>query len=305
MIRHVLCARDFSAASERAFGYALEVVQRTGATLHLMHVEEVSLGFFQGDPSPAPGARALQSQFEERCRDDLDARNVSILDDRLVLTASRERAAAPGLVQYAETHDVDLLVMGTQGRRGVERAVCGSVAEEVLRTAPCPVLTTRAKQAAAGAAPARPEPIDEVVAPVDFSEPSRGAVRYATRLAAIYDAPLTLVHVVNLPKLPAAYGIDFSDQINLITRSRAELETWEAEMVPESLEARVIVTSGDPVSSILDAASTPGDLIVMATRGLAGVKRIMVGSVAEGVLREAPGPVVSSRSFPVPSEKES
>lgn len=141
-----------------------------------------------------------------------------------------------------------------------------------------------------------------MVAPIDVSHSSRAALRYVTRLASTYDATLMLIHVVSLPKLPAAYGIDFSDQIDLITRSRTELESWEEEVVPDSQDVRCVVTSGDPVSSILDAASTPGDLIVMATRGLTGMKRMMVGSVAEGVLREAPGPVLSSRSFPAPND---
>jgi len=301
MIDRVLCARDFSPASNRAFGYALEIAERTGADLHLMYVEEISLGFFSGDPSPAPGRQKLQRDFEERCREDLPAPSFAPDDERVSITTTRSGAVAPALVSYADEHDIDLVVMGTQGRRGVERAFFGSVAEEVLRTAPCSVLTTRAPESDPDG-PQRPEPIDQVVVPVDFSEPSRAALRYASRLAAVYGVPLTLLHVVSLPKLPAAYGIEYSKQLDLLTRAKAELESWNDELVSDEQESSTVVTAGNPTSLILEAASTPGDLIVMSTRGISGLSRAMLGSVAEGVLREAPGPVLTSRAFPTEPE---
>ena len=298
MIDDVLCARDFSPASDRAFGFALDIADRTHAALHLVHVEEIPLGFFQGDPSPAPGKQKLQRQFEEKCRDGLPALSFVPDDERLSLVTTRSGAVAPALVKYATEHDIDLLVMGTQGRRGVDRALFGSVAEEVLRTAPCPVLTTRAHETDVDSPSPRSESVDQVVAPIDFSEPARAALPYAARLASTYGVPLTLIHIVSLPKLPEAYGLEFSDQVDLICRAKAELDRWKADAVSSAQDATCIVTTGDPVSSILDAASTPGDLLVMATRGLSGVRRVMLGSVAEGVLRAARGPVLTSRAFP-------
>ena len=303
MIEHVLCARDFSPSSERALSYALEIVERTGATLHLMHVEEIPLGpFVQGDPSPTPDDQVLQRRFEERCREDLAALPSTPDEDRLTFVAIRSGAAAPALVRYAKEHEVDLVAMGTQGRRGVERALSGSVAEEVLRTAPCPVLTTRAIQRE-DTGSHDPDPIDQVVAPVDFSEPSRAALQYAARLSSIYEVPLTLIHAVHVPKLPPAYGFEFSaaSQQDLVERVQSELEAWREDLAPEANDGSCVVKTGNPVSSILDAASTPGGLLVMATRGLTGVKRTMLGSVAEGVLRQATGPVLSGRSFPTSS----
>jgi nucleotide-binding universal stress UspA family protein len=220
-------------------------------------------------------------------------------DDRLSFTATRSGAVAPALVRYAEKHEIDLVVMGTQGRRGVERALSGSVAEEVLRTAPCPVLAARTIREEETSSH-RPDPIDQVVAPVDFSEPSRSALRYAGRLASIYDVPLTLVHAVHMPKLPPVYGFELSvpSEEEMMERVQAELASWKENLAPGAGDGACVVKSGEPVSAILDAASTPGDLLVMATRGLTGVKRTMLGSVAEGVLRQATGPVLSGRSFP-------
>lgn len=305
MIEHVLCARDFSPSSDRALGYALDLVERTGADLHLVHVQEIPLGpFVQGEPSPDPSDQALQRQFEEQCRSDLEALSSTLDDNRLSFTATRSGAVSPDLVRYANKHEIDLVVMGTQGRRGVERVISGSVAEEVLRTAPCPVLATRAIQEDEERLH-RPVPIDQVVAPVDFSEPSRAALRYAAQLASIYEVPLTLVHAVYMPKLPPVYEFDLSvpSEQEMLERVQAELESWKEDLGPGAKDGACVVKSGEPVSAILDAASTPGDLLVMATRGLTGVKRTMLGSVAEGVLRQASGPVLSGRSFPTASEE--
>ncbi|PEN13287.1 universal stress protein [Longibacter salinarum] len=300
MFDHVLCACDFSPASERAFGYALDIVERTGASLDLMYVEEIPLGIFQGDPSPAPGEKALQNRFEERCQNDLAPPSSMPSDDRISHITTRSGAVAPALAKYAEANDVDLVVMGTHGRRGVERAIVGSVAEEVLRTAPCPVLTTRALDQNENEASPSPTPIERIVVPIDFSEASRAALQYATRLTSIYDVPLVLVHVVTLPKIPAAYGVELPalSQMELLNRAKSELEKWQDEMVPAGQDASCEVTSGNPVASIHDVASAPGDLLVMSTRGLSGIKRVMLGSVAAGVLRRATGPVISSHSFP-------
>lgn len=223
-------------------------------------------------------------------------------EGQLSFTAVRSGAVAPALVRHAEKHEIDLVFMGTQGRRGVERAICGSVAEEVLRTAPCPVFAARAIREDESR-PHRPDPIDQVVAPVDFSEPSRRALQYAARLASTYEVPLTLVHAVHVPTLPPVYRAELTaaSRQEVVERVQAELEAWKEEVGAAGASGSCVVKRGEPVASILDAAAIPGDLLVMATRGLSGLKRTMLGSVAEGVLRQAPGPVLSGRAFPAVS----
>jgi nucleotide-binding universal stress UspA family protein len=139
-----------------------------------------------------------------------------------------------------------------------------------------------------------------MLVPVDFSEPSRRAFRYAARLASTYEVPFTLVHAVHVPTLPPVYEAELTaaSRQEVVERVQAELEAWKEEVGPAGTDGSCVVKRGEPVASILDAAATPGDLLVMATRGLSGLKRTMLGSVAEGVLRRAPGPVLSARSFP-------
>jgi nucleotide-binding universal stress UspA family protein len=299
MIDNILFACDFSASSKQALAYGLDLVERTGATLHFMHVHEVSMGpFVGGEPSPEAGQQKLQAQFRERCNEALGEYAHPPDDAHLSYIIERSGAVAPALMTYAEEHGVDLIVMGTHGRRGVKRVLFGSVAEEVLRSASCPVLTARTEEEEEhGSAPAS---VERLVVPIDFSDASRSALQYAVRLANIYDAPLTLVHVVELPKIPTVYEVEFSDLSpeEIAAQVRTELEEWGRSVAGEGVDISTVVESGDPVPTLLDRASTPNDLLVMATHGLSGVKRRVLGSIAEGVLRRAPGPVITGRTFP-------
>lgn len=298
MIETILFASDFSVSSERALAYGVDLVERTGASLHFMHVREVSMGpFVGGEPSPKLEEETFQTQYRERCREAMARYALGPDDERVSCVAERSSAAAPPLVEYAEAHEVDLIVMGTHGRRGVQRMLFGSVAEEVLRTAPCPVLTTRAPEENAQA-PTAPG-VERIVVPIDFSDPSRAALRYAARLAPVYDVPMTLVHVVQLPSIPTVYELEFPDLSpeDIEARVQAVLEDWE-DAVSADRDLSHVVESGEPVPTILRVAADASDLIVMATRGRSGVKRRVLGSVAEGVIRRAPGPVISARSFP-------
>lgn len=298
MIDTVLVACDFSSAAARALAHGVDVATRMGARLHLLYVHEVPAGPFAHGPRLVEERReALPQQFRERCRNVLAPYGRAPSDEDVSCLLDEDSAAAPAIVHCAEAHDVDLVVMGTHGRRGVRRLLFGSVAEEVLRTSPCPVLTTRAHDARP-----RADALQRLVVPVDFSAPSRQALQFAAGLALAYGLPLTLVHVVDLPTLPTLYDLEVSgrspDEIE--ARVHAELQTWGRSVAAGGQDVSVLVETGDPVSALLDCASTPNDLLVMATHGLSGAKRRLLGSVAEGVLRRAPGPVITGRTFPEP-----
>ncbi len=298
MIHSLLLAHDFSSSSERALAYGVDLVERTGAALRLVYVQETSLGpFVKGEPSPLPGEEQLQRQVQKRFRDTLASYSLGLDDDSVSCEVERSGVIAPTLVEIAEEREVDLIGMGTHGRRGVQRALFGSVAEEVLRTAPCPVLTTSA--AADDAEAPTPATVKRIVVPIDFSEPSRAALQYAARLASVYDTSMTLVHVVELPSIPTVYQVEFSGLSPAEIEERAQdvLEDWGTS-VAAARNLSYVVETGEAVPTLLQVANTPSDLVVMATRGLSGMKRTMLGSVAEGVLRRAPGPVISARSFP-------
>lgn len=131
--RAIVCATDFSESSDAAVRVAHDYARQFGVPLHLLHVTWPA-----GDPRAAEALGRLAAELGRDVR---------------VLTATEVgMPAAPVIVRYAQRHGADLVVLGTHGRTGVTRALIGSVAERVVRTAPCPVLTVRREPAVSAAA---------------------------------------------------------------------------------------------------------------------------------------------------------
>jgi universal stress protein A len=148
VIKNVLVATDFSACSLTALTYGRALARTFGARLHVLHVLEPSLS----DGTNAIGYVGLIPELQTALEDASRARLNHLIspDDRGTLhavTALRVMdTAAHAIVEYAEESGVDLIIIGTHGRRGLAHMVMGSVAERVLRTAPCPVLTVKARE---------------------------------------------------------------------------------------------------------------------------------------------------------------
>lgn len=144
-LRNVLIATDFGEAADVALAYARALASRFGATLHVLHVVESIYIAAVGPENYVAMAPQLQREVEKTAAKRLD--ELLIDSDRsgpparpAILTSS---APASAIVDYARDHDIDLIVMGTHGRGALAHIVMGSVAESVVRLAPCPVLTVR------------------------------------------------------------------------------------------------------------------------------------------------------------------
>ena len=139
MFKRILVPIDFSAPSEAALAHARTLAERFDSALHLLHVgENLFLRAVAGDPHSLQEAaiRQLQDQLTEA-------------DRRRGAVAVVERSDEPAseILRYAEAAGIQLIVVGTHGRTGLARLVLGSVAEAVVRAAPCPVLTVRSTAA--------------------------------------------------------------------------------------------------------------------------------------------------------------
>jgi len=141
----ILVATDFSEPSDAALAYGRELARTFGASLTLLHVVDnlASRGF--GADGFSLATPDLQDQLEAQSKAHVDAQLFD--DDRTALRARAvtvtSSAPSSAIVAYAQAHAVDLIVMGTHGRGAVAHLLLGSVAERVVRTAPCPVLTVR------------------------------------------------------------------------------------------------------------------------------------------------------------------
>ena len=285
-INHVLFPTDFSEGAEPAFPKAVHFAEWHDATLHILNVRE----------SPQPGDLDTTREFPipfstmrgwiDRATGD-DGEKPSLEDVEIEQTQIDSPTPPAAIVDYVDGHDIDLVVMGTHGRRGFDRVRFGSVTEEVLRTAPAPVLTVRAD------APSTIRAVRRVLAPIDFSDASESALRHAKEIALTYGAEIDLLHVVDEPMYPSAYEID---SFNFPVQEAIEAtEKHLADLARDLLgheHAMVKAVSGRPVERILDyVEDNEVDLLVMATHGRTGLGRLLMGSVAERVIRQSPIPV--------------
>jgi nucleotide-binding universal stress UspA family protein len=142
LIKNVLVATDFSEASEAALNYGRELARTFTATLHVLHVAD-NVTFQYGLEGYSTALPEMQADVEEAVRRQLE--RLITEEDRtalratpVIITAAPKAAA---IVGYASRHQIDLIVMGTHGRGAIGHFFMGSVAERVVRTATCPVLT--------------------------------------------------------------------------------------------------------------------------------------------------------------------
>jgi nucleotide-binding universal stress UspA family protein len=143
-LKNILVATDFSEPSETALEYGRALARTFNATLHIVHVVDTFLPGMTADTAPADYGVVID-ELEKAAQRHLDAAVRE--DDRRELGAKgvllRQSGPAQSIVTYARSANVDLIVMGTHGRGGWSHMLMGSVAEKVVRTAPCPVLTVR------------------------------------------------------------------------------------------------------------------------------------------------------------------
>ena len=142
-IKRILLPTDFSPYSAAATKYACELVTTFDAELQLLHTLEVHLS-----STPTFGMGLDLPRYVNESRAAAGKALTSVLDPqwaagRRVVRAVVEGSPKVEIVRYARTHDIDLIVLATNGRSGLAHIIIGSVAEGVVRTAPCPVLTVR------------------------------------------------------------------------------------------------------------------------------------------------------------------
>jgi len=145
-LKHVLVATDFSEPAEVAVNYGRDLARAYDATLHVIHVIENMLAFY--GPEIGFAMVDIERNIESAVQRDLDAAISKHAGDplKVITTVKQGSSVANAITEYAEANAIDLIIVGTHGRGAVSRFLMGSVAERVVRSAPCPVLTVRTQE---------------------------------------------------------------------------------------------------------------------------------------------------------------
>ena len=290
--KKILVPIDFSEGSKMALPYAIGIARDFGATVSLAHVvpsttpaDLTHLGIVLEEKRLLKQAQGLMRQFRaNQLPSDTGGKD-------FVLSGS----PAPEICRLAAKATFDLIVLATHGHSGLKHLWLGSVAEKVVRHAPCPVLTIREEPLCCLLPDVNPMRVKRILVPTDFSELSRGAVVRAAQLARRLGAQIDLIYVIEPPPYPE-YGYAHIPMKEAGLRELAEIELANLQHdVPdlkELVRETVVRTGNVPFEILQSALLLNSELIVMATHARKGLKHFALGSNTEKVVRQARCPVL-------------
>jgi nucleotide-binding universal stress UspA family protein len=283
----IIAGADVSVPSDQAIDRAAAIAAKHGAKLILVHAlaNDAPIGETDRDVLKhlSEVSVAVRTEVAKRLSAKLDALLAQGIDTELLTPTG-----PPGEVvgNLARERGAQLIVVGTHGHTGIQRFLLGSVATAILRHAPCDVLVTRGN--AVNTAFAKP------LVAVDFSPASRRALRGAAALTQP-GAPIEIVHAWQLPagSVGAAFfGVDrfpwntIRDAVVTSAKKKGAVLVADGANLGHPLHVELV--QGAPTPVITHAAEAGGnDLIAVGTHGHGGFRRLLLGSVAEGVIRHA------------------
>ena len=297
----VLLATDGSEDAAVATRAAIDLCNMTDSELHVVTVARVEYRPGYDIPESGDLLSDVYRSLEREAQELLDAQVKKIEEAGGTIAESYLRSGRRDreIVALADEIDSGLIVMGSRGHGGVRRALMGSVSDSVVRHAHCPVLVVRGEREEERAAITFPT---KILVATDGSEEATLAARTAADIAAKTESEVHLVHVRGIPVY-----IDPGSEVPRVAPGAAEeslrreaqgvLDT-QAEQL-EAADGKVTQTHirlGRPVEEIIILADEiDAELVVMGSRGLGGVRRLLLGSVSDGVVRHAHCPVMVVR----------
>ena len=299
-ITKVLVPVDFSPPSTVAVGHAVMLARRFRAKLTLLHVIEPSTALMYAFPTESQTAEKQRYELAERMlaallspedQDDLDLEIAVAIGD-----ITSEIALA-----VHEQH-ADIVVMGTHGRGLVGRWLIGSVTQSLLRRIDVPILTV--------CHATRPLSFKRILFATDFSEASAEGLDFAMDLAATLNAGVVVAHVIDKRPLvtyetPEVAAVFDAEQKRFTEEARGTFKQIKSEAKSRKVKIETILAEGIPADAISRIADeNTVDFIVLAVSRKSRMDRILLGTTAEKVIRDANVPVLSIPVRPAAERSE-
>jgi nucleotide-binding universal stress UspA family protein len=313
-IKNILVPVDLSRMSIQGIETAKRLGRRFGATIHVVHVWEPLYAKAFAAPPVAWGEFPIS--LAEETRKQLDQQLTTIASKSGLLPSDKThfREGAPAfdvICSLAAEIQADLLVVPTRASKGIKRFFLGSTAERLIQHSPCPILVDRKSAAPLSFNSSSPAGqalrIDKILVPVDFSDCSREGLQYAIEFARSFAAKMTVLHVVDLgyskPKdtsrMEHLKGFAGASVKKVLKEVRLEMRKFLRSVAFGRTKANSEITIGPPVEQISDfALANDFDLIITSTHGLTGFKHVLIGSIAEHLVRQSRVPILVVPSHP-------
>jgi nucleotide-binding universal stress UspA family protein len=300
-IRSMLLPLDGSAFAEHAIPWAAAIARKARARLRLALVHQIP-------PSPPldQSSARLYTRIElavrKSEREYLRRVAARIKANGAIQLATPTLTGPPAvaLADYAREVGVDLVVMTTHGRGGLQRAWLGSVADRLVRSLEIPLLLIRPNEAEA--TPSEPG-LEEILIPLDGSRRAEAAIPTALGVATLFGARLALIQAVEpvamLVDVPMTVPRALDDELTSLRRREAQdyLDSLAERLSPSGVETRAsAVLAAGAFEGIQAAARSPTvGMIAIATQGRGGLRRLVLGSVADKLVRMGELPVLVTR----------
>jgi nucleotide-binding universal stress UspA family protein len=282
-LKNILFATDFSQAADAAAPIAIQIARRYGAKVYGVHVNR-----FDDYTAAAPNAWAAMAEAAEKeTKEDAGRLNEQLqgVEHEVVIGEGNLLELLSNVIQQKE---IDLVVVGTRGRTGFGKTLLGSVAEQILRQSPCPVLTIGPH-----VNPWSDEYVKmrEILYATDLATDTPVAAPYAISLAQENQAHLVLLHVIEDPKAG-----DLVDSPEVVDLKERKLKQFVTEQVGLWCEPTYIVEQGPAAEKILDVAKRRHtDLIVLGARPAKGLATHLNMGTVHKVVSQAKCPVLTVR----------
>lgn len=304
MLEQIMVPLDGSEFGEQALPFARALSLATGAAVNLSHVSccELPTDLLQNTPFQYEGVdlSVYEAKHQEAMRQYLKEKEAALkaeLPDRRICSALLEGWVTEALERHAREIGAQLIVMTTHGRTGMSRAWLGSVADSLVRHSHFPLLLIRPLDEEGKAFPS--PSFRHLLVPLDGSVTGEGVLPTAVLLARSLGSRVTLFHVVSPFRTVGARPVPLPAGDAEERRRRGEdyLAGVAKRLQGEGVEVEGMVeVHASPARAILEAVERQGtDLVAMATHGYRGMKRAVLGSVADKVLRGCTKPLLLVR----------
>ena len=282
------------------FARGLDIGVVLATAVELDPLREGLLNRIAGGLTESSPADALRERIESEVKNRLED-----LADRMALegiaaeTSVRFGPVSDSIISMAQDAECDLIAMSTRGRGVVSSGLLGSVTYKIMHESPIPVLAITPERARERWG--SDYGIKQVIVPLDGSELAEAALPYAAVIARRMNMGMTLARVLYLDNVAYSEGYNLGDILNeagvqMEMEARRYLVSQARRLREEGLEVETEILRGSASSEIADLArSTDHSMIALATHGRSGVRRLLMGSVAEAVVRTSGDPVLVVR----------
>lgn len=281
----ILLATDGADDARLAADVAADLAERSGAELHLVHAWSIPPSAAYPYELAVPDLPQILSENAQEILAE-EGRRIADAGGKVTQQHLLQGRPAEMVVDLSRSIGADLIVVGSRGHGVVGRLILGSVADGIVRGAHCPILVAR------GGSDSTAWPPTRLVVGTDGSPEAGQAAELALTIARLTHASVLLVRV--LPALPVSAEVDRNVRDVMIGRLDEMLKR-QAETLRSRYDVRLetLATFGSPAQVLLELAGTDAEtLLVVGSRGLGRIARLRLGSVSNGVLHAAHGPVL-------------